>query len=104
MPCAGRRRWRTLVLAGVLACSGSAVVQADDTTAPSLRMDSSANGALVAPAVTATDKPLPINLATALQLANVRPLDVAVAAQRIQVAAAQLEQARTLWLPTLYLG
>jgi outer membrane protein TolC len=47
---------------------------------------------------------LPINLPTALQLANVRPLDIALASQQLQVAAAQLEQARVLWLPTVYLG
>jgi outer membrane protein TolC len=43
-------------------------------------------------------------LPTALQLANVRPIDVAVAAEQIRLAAAQLEQARVLWLPTVYLG
>ena len=34
------------------------------------------------------DKPLPINLATALQLADVQTIDVAVAGQRIELAAA----------------
>ncbi|MCI0457483.1 MAG: TolC family protein [Gemmataceae bacterium] len=47
---------------------------------------------------------LPINLPTALQLAGVRPLDVALASERIQAAAAQLQGARTLWLPHVYLG
>jgi outer membrane protein TolC len=47
---------------------------------------------------------LPINLATALQLAGERPLDVALATQRVQVAAAQLERAQALWWPTLALG
>jgi outer membrane protein TolC len=50
------------------------------------------------------DKPLPINLPTALQLAGVRPLDVALASQRIELAVAQLRQAQVLWLPTLYVG
>src|SRR5262249_32094921 len=50
------------------------------------------------------DKPLPINLPTALQLAGAQPLDIALAAQRINFAAAQLERAQTLWLPTRYLG
>jgi outer membrane protein TolC len=59
---------------------------------------------VAAPATAPGDKPLPINLPTALQLANVRPIDIAVASQQIQAAAAQLEQARALWLPTLYLG
>src|SRR5207249_8393714 len=56
------------------------------------------------PAPAASDKPLPINLPTALQLAGVRPLDIAVAAERIRLAGAQLERARVLWLPTVYLG
>src|SRR5262249_16463564 len=56
------------------------------------------------PALAPCDKPLPINLPTALRLANVRPIDVAVASQRIQLALAQLGQARVLWLPTVYLG
>ncbi|MBV9123856.1 MAG: TolC family protein [Planctomycetes bacterium] len=50
------------------------------------------------------DKPLPINLPAALQLAGARPLDIAVASQRIQIDAAQLERAQVLWLPTIYLG
>jgi outer membrane protein TolC len=48
--------------------------------------------------------PLPINLPTALQLAHARNLDVQVAAERIAIAAAQLDRARSRWLPTLYLG
>jgi outer membrane protein TolC len=52
----------------------------------------------------ACDKPLPINLPTALKLADVRPLDVAVASQRTELASAQLQQAQALWLPTIYLG
>lgn len=54
--------------------------------------------------ISASDRPLPINLATALQLANVRPLDVVAASERIRVAAARLERARVLWVPTIYLG
>lgn len=56
------------------------------------------------PAVAAPAKPLPINLPTALQLSDARPVDVAAAAERIRVAAAQLEQARVLWLPSITLG
>src|SRR5204863_666319 len=59
----------------------------------------------VSPAApSATDKPLPINLPTALQLANIRPIDIALASERIRVAAAQLERAHVLWLPTVLLG
>jgi outer membrane protein TolC len=43
-------------------------------------------------------------LPTALQLAGVRPIDIAVAAQRTQIAAAELERANLFWLPNLYLG
>ncbi len=56
------------------------------------------------PAMQADDRPLPINLPTALQLANVRAVDVAAAAERIKVAAAGLEQSQVLWLPTITFG
>jgi outer membrane protein TolC len=59
---------------------------------------------LASPAPAPCDKPLPINLPTALQLAQVRPLDVAIASERIRLACAELQQARLLWLPTVYLG
>jgi outer membrane protein TolC len=49
-------------------------------------------------------RPLPINLATALQLANANAIDVAAAAERVRTAAAQLEQARVLWLPSVTVG
>jgi outer membrane protein TolC len=47
---------------------------------------------------------LPINLAVALKLVDSRPMDVALAAQRIRIAAAQLEQANVLWVPTMTIG
>ncbi|HMF13303.1 MAG TPA: TolC family protein [Gemmataceae bacterium] len=50
------------------------------------------------------DKPLPIDLASALQLANARAIDVAVAAERIRLAAAQYDRAHVAWLPTIQLG
>ncbi len=50
------------------------------------------------------DRPLPINLPSALQLGNVGAVDVAAAAERIKVAAALLEQAQVLWLPTITVG
>jgi outer membrane protein TolC len=56
------------------------------------------------PAPTSSDKPLPINLPTALQLAGVRPIDIGLASQRIRLAVTQLERARVLWLPTVYWG
>jgi outer membrane protein TolC len=46
----------------------------------------------------------PIDLATALRLAGARDLDVAIAKERVCQALAELDQARVLWLPSLYLG
>ncbi|REK10007.1 MAG: TolC family protein [Planctomycetota bacterium] len=48
-----------------------------------------------------TEVPLPINLATALRLSDARPLIVAAAQARIQIAAAELERANVLWLPNV---
>jgi outer membrane protein TolC len=39
-----------------------------------------------------------------MQLANVRAVDIAAAAERIRIAAATLEAAEVLWLPTITLG
>jgi len=50
------------------------------------------------------DQPLPINLPTAMQLAGAKPLDIAIASQRLQTAAAELQRADVLWLPTLLVG
>ncbi len=49
-------------------------------------------------------KPLPINLPTALRLGNARAIDVQVASEKIRLAAAQLQQARVLWVPTFLMG
>src|SRR5579872_6346931 len=66
---------------------------------------------LPTPAVLAKDpsplpgeRPLPIDLPTALRLANVEPLEIALAQQRLATAAAQLARANVLWLPTIYVG
>jgi outer membrane protein TolC len=56
------------------------------------------------PASQPDDRPLPINLPTAMQLAHLRNVDIAAAAERVQVAAAILEQARAQWLPSITLG
>jgi outer membrane protein TolC len=50
------------------------------------------------------DLPLPINLATALRLADARPLLIAAAQASVRQAAAQLDQANVLWLPNFYVG
>ena len=50
------------------------------------------------------DTVLPINLATALQLSDARPLVIDAARAAELIAAAQLEKANVLWLPNLYAG
>ncbi len=52
----------------------------------------------------ATAKALPINLATALQLANARPLIIAAAQASVKVALADLQLAKVMWLPDVYVG
>jgi outer membrane protein TolC len=51
-----------------------------------------------------TARPLPINLATALRLADARPLVIEAARAAVETENGLFEQARVLWLPTLYLG
>jgi outer membrane protein TolC len=46
----------------------------------------------------------PIDLAGALRLAGARDLDIAIARQQVWRAIADLQQARALWLPSLFLG
>jgi len=50
------------------------------------------------------DRPLPINLAAALQLSGARPLIIDAAKAAEMVAAAQLQKANVLWLPNVYVG
>jgi outer membrane protein TolC len=72
--------------------------------APVAAISASAPNLPATPAADPDERPLPINLPTALQLADARATDVAAAAERIRVAAAVLEQAEVLWLPTLTAG
>jgi outer membrane protein TolC len=51
-----------------------------------------------------TDFSFPINLATALRLADARPLIVAAAQASVWVAEAQLTRAKVLWVPQLNIG
>jgi outer membrane protein TolC len=46
----------------------------------------------------------PIDLANTLKLAGATELDIATARQRVLQAAAQLSQARALWMPSLFYG
>jgi outer membrane protein TolC len=51
-----------------------------------------------------TGRPLAINLATALRLADARPLIIEAARAAVETEYGLYEQARVLWLPTVYLG
>jgi len=57
-----------------------------------------------APQPTEEDRPLPINLPTALYLSNARPLVIAFAQASVEEAAARLQGAKVLWLPNLSFG
>lgn len=46
----------------------------------------------------------PIDLPSVLRLAGARDLDIAIARERVHAALAELEQARVLWLPSIYIG
>ncbi len=51
-----------------------------------------------------TDRALPINLATALKLADARPLVIEAARAAVETEYGLYEQARVLWLPNVYVG
>ncbi len=46
----------------------------------------------------------PIDLPGALRLAGAEDLDIAIARERVAQSIAELQQARVLWLPSLYIG
>jgi outer membrane protein TolC len=71
---------------------------------PAALVDGSSTLPKVAPALEASDSPLPINLATALHLGNARPLDVQIAARQVGAAAAAYDRARLLWVPNISVG
>jgi len=50
------------------------------------------------------DRPLPINLATALRLADARPILIALARAAVETEYGLYQQARVLWLPTVNVG
>ena len=50
------------------------------------------------------DRALPINLATALRLADARPLVIEAARAAVETEYGLYEQARVLWLPSVYAG
>src|SRR5947207_1873275 len=97
-------RWMTWMLLGGLGWAGlrgtHRLASAEEPVVlpmPAVDPASAPPIPITLPAPSSSDRPLPINLPTALRLANVQALDIALASQRIQVALAQLEQARVLW-------
>src|SRR5271157_6162562 len=46
----------------------------------------------------------PIDLVNTLRLAGARDLDIAIAQERINQSMADLKKARSLWLPSLFIG
>ncbi len=101
-----RPRWFPVIIVGglIMGLLESGIRAASAQEARKATGEQRQSQALKAPAVPAGQKPLPINLPTALQLANAQAIDIQVASQRIEVAAAQLDRAQKLWLPTIYLG
>ena len=73
---------------------------------PEPRTDGPPDALILPPTPSGTEagKPLPIDLPTALRLADVSPLDIAIAAERLNAAAAALDRARVLWLPNVGFG
>src|SRR5262245_16886267 len=68
------------------------------------KQNDSAPFKLAVPSAQADGQLLPINLPTALALAQARPIDIQLAEQRLQQALALEQRANTLWLPTLLAG
>jgi outer membrane protein TolC len=71
---------------------------------PNLNLQNLQATAIPQAAPAATDRPLPINLATALYLSNARPLVIAFAQNSVEQAAAVLQRAKVTWLPNLNAG
>jgi outer membrane protein TolC len=92
----GQRMSKLAIWAVVLLTCPTALLAQQRATQPARGTD--------AASVFTGARPFPINLPTALRLANVRPLDVQAASVRVRVSAAQLQQAQVLWLPTFYSG
>jgi outer membrane protein TolC len=56
------------------------------------------------PPLASTDTPLPINLASAFRLAGSSPLDVQIAGQQVEAAAAHYDRSKLLWVPNFVVG
>jgi len=91
------------VLEGPLLAAPGQAPGGDDALPPPREMPATSQGAdaLASPQPETSDRPMPINLAAALKLADARPLIVVAAQASVWVAEAQLTRARFLWVPTL---
>lgn len=98
------RNLSNIVALGVLTSVGSAVAVDPDPKATS----ASPTATLTSPFPLANSEPTeqiaPITLATALQLARARPLDIALASQRVELATQEYRRTRLLWLPNIIMG
>jgi outer membrane protein TolC len=89
---------------GLLFVAARAGAQEPTPITPPFKPQTAAEVAFRAPPVDPGQRALPINLPTALQLAGTNPLDIAAASERLRLAAAQLREAKTLWLPNIQFG
>ncbi|CAN5367286.1 hypothetical protein BH11PLA2_BH11PLA2_47580 [soil metagenome] len=97
------RRGLALLLSAIMGGGGAA----QTPVIPSLSADLLAGQSPLpqsTPALAADDRSYPINLATALHLANATPLDVALAGAQVEIAAKQYDRAKLLWVPNLMVG
>ncbi|MFO0804068.1 MAG: TolC family protein [Gemmataceae bacterium] len=110
---------RAMLVAAGLACGAGCIGDARDSVArsqgpvrspldvappPAALLEGRGPLPATKPALEPNESPLPINFATALQLAGARPLDVQIAGRQVEAAAAQYDRARLLWVPNLVLG
>src|SRR5262245_47908649 len=99
-----KARQRSLLLLIVLAVSVCAAACLAQESIQLPTKDEPAPFRLAIPQAKPEEQPFPINLPTALALAQAKPLDIALASQRLQQALAQEQRAKTLWLPTILAG
>jgi outer membrane protein TolC len=83
---------------------GPAGLRPEEPALPAPRAVAGAAPAMSVAEPDPTDLPLAINLATALRLADARPLIIEAARAAVETQYGLLQQARVLWLPNVYLG
>ena len=108
------RKFHVLLLSSFLAVIGCNSTGGHEDSLPPIDLPALSPRGTIASAVTKDlpplpspqpgDRPLPISLPAAMQLADVQAVDIAAATERIGVAMALLEQANVLWLPSITVG